>query len=432
MKLNIEYGEKGNGIQIVRTVVDTIRACTSNCSYCYFFHKDFGKNNDFLPAKTIKDILQAANSQSQLDVVLSGGEITLHPEWQEILEATNDLDKTGVTLISNGTILDKLKVKQIRKSKISRVCLSLDGVTADLHNYGRGNTFDKALRGLYELQESGKNITVLSVVHRGNIDRILELSEFLAENHLAAQHHMAVPYFSGRARSNYKKFIVSLEKVKELQDKIDKVFEEFNRKGLYILFNHYWQLTGSMRKTGNPRELLSHQLGERNKATWAVVRCNGDVNSTTAYWGRESVNNPQIGNLYRKPAQILFDKLDELYRSGTCYQLPREIEAKYKYIVGGIFDKEKADEVISEVNTKNSVKLIPCQPMSDMDILKSPIAEKYIKQITKMYVNNPSNYRIVRHATGVYLFYDNTSAHAIVLNDKELKNFQSKVELLSP
>ena len=427
MKLDIELGDKNSGIQIVRTVVDTLRACNSACGYCYFFHKDFGKNNDFLPAKIIKDILLAANHQSQLDVVLSGGEITLHPEWQKLLDATKILDKTGVTLVTNGTTLDKKKVDQIKKSHVSRICISLDGATPKLHNYGRGNTFEKALKGLYELQSSGKNITVLSVLHKQNIDQILELSNFLAVNHLATQHHMAVPYYSGRARENYQKFIIPLEKVKKLQNKIDQVFDEYNKKGLYILFNHYWQLTGLMRKSGNPREFLSHQLGERNKATWAVVRCNGDVNSTTAYWGRESVNNPAIGNLFKKPAQILFNKLDKLYRSGTCRQLPREVESKYKYIVKGVFNKKMADIAISDSKKKDGIKLIPCLPMSDMEIMKTPIKQKYLNQMCQLYKKNQKNYRIIRHATNVYLFYDNTSAHTILLNDNELKKFRSQI-----
>lgn len=428
MSLKIERGSYKNGIQIVRTVVDTLRACTCACKYCYFFHKDFGGAGDFLPAKIIESILRAADKQSQLDVVLSGGEITIHPEWEQILEATHVLKKTGTTLITNGTILDKKRVGQIRKSNISRVCLSLDGATAEIHNYGRGNTFSKALRGLYELQASGKNITVLTVVHQGNIDHLLELSEFLAKNKLAKQHHFACLYHSGRARANWKELIVPLKKVKLFQKKFDTVFDDLRERGLFLLFNHYWPLTGLRKKSGNHRELLSHQLGEQNKSTWAVVRCNGDVNATIAYWGRESAQNANIGNLFKESAEVLFTRLDKLYRSGKCRQLPREVEAKHKFIVDGVFDKKMADVLIGDEEKNKKVKLMRCVPMSKMDIMQKPLKPKYIGQMANQYLEAPDNYRFVQHATGVFLFYNNTTAHAIMLNKSELSKLEAEIK----
>jgi len=428
MKLKVERGHTGKGIQIVRTVVDTLRTCNSACKYCYFFHKEFGRCGDFLPAKIIKDLLEAADKQSQLDVVLSGGEITLHPEWEQLLDATRVLKRTGTTMITNGTTLDKKKVKQIRESNISRVCLSLDGPTAKIHNYARGNTFSRALRGLKELKSSGKNIAVLTVIHQGNIDHLVELSEFLIKNKLADQHHFACLYHSGRARKNWRKLIVPLKKIKSFQEKFDDVFDDFRKRGLFLLFNHYWPLTGLRKKSGNHRELLSHQLGEQNKATWAVVRCNGDVNATTSYWGRETAQSSNMGNLFKESVETLFSKLDRLYRSGKCRQLPREIEAKHKFIVDGVFDKSSADVLIKSENKNKSVELIRCLPMSEMDVMQKPLDPKYFDQMAKQYLNSPNNYRLVKHATGVFVFYNNTTAHGILLNQKELNRFQKRLE----
>lgn len=425
MSFRIERGIEGKGIQIVRTVVDTIDQCNAACDYCDNFNPlNRGK---FLSAKDIRDILTVADDQNQLDVVLSGGEITIHPEWEELINATYVVDSVGITLITNGLTLNDTKVRQIRDSKISRVCISLDGPTKEAHNYGRGNTFERALNGLKQLQHSGKNITVLTVIHQGNIDQALKLSEFLADNQLAQQHHFAAMYFSGRAKQNWQKFILPMEKIYEFQEQIDLVFDEFKNRGLYLLFNHFWPLTGERPKSGNPREMLSHQSGEQNKATWAVVRSNGDVNSTTVYWGRESIDNPTIGNLREKSARELFTELDILYRSRRLYQLPREVEAKYKFIVGD-FDQVAASAIISNGEQPEDIKLIPCKPMSELDVMQKPIEKKYLIELAKLYRDAPTNYRIIQHASGVYLFYDNRTAHVVLLNENELKLLQSLID----
>ncbi len=427
LPLPIELGPNGNGIQIVRTVADTLDECNIACSYCDNFNSQLKGN--FLPAAKIADILRAANSQSQLDVVLSGGEITLHPEFEAILAATHATDRTGITLITNTLALDEQKIRALRNSNVSRICISLDGATAEAHNFARGRNFDQVLRGLNKLQETGKSITVISVLHKGNVDDILSLSEFLVKNRLAQQHHFAALYFSGRARYNWQKLIIPWEKIQELQDKIDASFENYHSQGLYLLFHHYWPLTGNRPKSGNPREWASHQLGEQNKATWVVVRSNGDVNSTTAYWGRVSIGNPTVGNLDKTSADILFGKLDELYRTGNLLQLPRAVEAKNKFIVGD-FDGVAANLLLAKENSAEAVELIPCLPMSELDVMQQPIEPKYLDEIAHLYVASPDNYRIVQHATGVYFFYDNTSAHAILLNKGELEALEAKISSL--
>ena len=422
--LPIELGSSGKGIQIVRTVIDTIDRCDLSCQYCDNFNPEFkGKQ---IPSNIIADVLHAVNAQNQLDVVLTGGEITLHPEFEAILDSTHAVDRTGITLITNGLSINKQKIKALRNSNISRICISLDGATADAHNYARGNTFDRALRGLYSLQETGKSITVISVLHQGNVDKIFDLSEFLARHRLAQQHHFACLYFSGRARNNWEKLIIPWVKIQAIQDQIDTSFEYYQDQDLFLLFHHYWPLTGKRPKSGNPREWLSHQLGEQNKATWAVVRSNGDVNATTAYWGRVAVGNPTIGNLNQRPASALFDELDNLYRSGRLMQLPRAVEAKHKYIVGN-FDDVAANLLITKQNKDENVELIPCRPMSELDVMEHPLELKYIDEIIHSYIESPEKFRFVQHATGVFLFYNNKTAHAILLSNKELAILEKEI-----
>jgi hypothetical protein len=157
------------------------------------------------------------------------------------------------------------------------------------------------------------------------------------------------------------------------------------------------------------------------------------MNATTAYWGRESVNNPKIGNLLEEGADVLFAKIEDLYRSGKCRQLTRAYEMKHRFIIDGIFEKENAESLISGkgVADEESKNIIPCIPFSKMDFMQKPIEEKYLALIAKEYAEEPNKYRLVKHVTDVFLVYCNNTTQAVVLNQEEFKRFQDKVTALS-
>ena len=63
-----------------------------------------------------------------------------------------------------------------------------------------------------------------------------------------------------------------------------------------------------------------------------------------------------------------------------------------------------------------------------MDVMQKPLELKYIDQMAEQYVKMPNNYRFVQHATGVFLFYNNTTAHAIMLNKRELSKLEIEID----
>jgi sulfatase maturation enzyme AslB (radical SAM superfamily) len=205
MKSLFEKEDQDNGIQTVRVVADVIDGCNLNCQYCHPNSEGWSKN--YLSSKQISNIFQAAEDQSMLEVTLTGGEIMIHPEFAQIMEDTHMLDRTTVSFITNATNVTPQIVNEIEASNVGRICVSIDGPDAVSHDSMRGKNFSIAMEGLRSLQDADKPVAVISVVHKQNYEKMLELlSRMLANERLADQHHICAASYSGAAKNTWDKF----------------------------------------------------------------------------------------------------------------------------------------------------------------------------------------------------------------------------------
>ncbi len=214
----------------------------------------------------------------------------------------------------------------------------------------------KVILGLRALREmaASKPITLISVAHQSNYSKLIELSYLLAREDLANQHHICAPSYSGREKHFYDKISLSEAQFYELQRTIDENFEDLKMAGLFVTFNSFWPATGRRGESHLPRTMTLVQFTEQVKDIYIIVRPNGDIRLTSAAWSRETVGNAVIGNLHKENVEWLFQKVDEIYRSGRVRQLPREVEAGHKFHVG----PHRADYASTNgiINQKNTVE----------------------------------------------------------------------------
>ncbi len=420
MKLPVETGTYGEGLQTTRVVTDVINNCNLACHYC---HPNIGGwGGEMLSAEQIGDVFKAAEDQLMLEVTLTGGEITIHPEFEQIMEATHILDRTAVSFVTNATRITPAIVGEIKASNVDRVCVSVDGPDAKSHNSRRGRNFDEVMKGLYALQEAGKPITVISVVHKQNYQKVMELTELLARNGLADQHHMCATSYSGAAKRIYPKFAFEEAEFHALQEMVDRDYGDLASRGFYVTFNSYWPATGERGGSSEPRTMTLIQFNEQVKDIYAIVRPNGDVRLAAASWGRETVGNAVIGNLNVENAGVLLERVDEIYRSGRVRQLPREVEAGHKFHIGPYAQGEQAtDELLADKNSRiEDMNLsVPIRPLSSIDLLDSSLSEDHLAAIVCQIVSEPGRWRIVQHASGVDIVFDRHTSHTTVLKREE-------------
>lgn len=429
MGLSAETGIHEQGIQTTRVVMDVINNCNLACHYC---HPNMGGwGGETLSAEQVGGIFQAAEDQSILEVTLTGGEITIHPEFRQIMEATHMLDRTAVSFVTNATRITPEIIREIGESNVDRVCVSVDGPDAKSHNSRRGHNFDTVMDGLDSLQETGKPITVISVVHKQNYQKMIELSEMLASQGLAEQHHMCAASYSGAAKHIFHKFAFEEPEFHTLQAMIDKEYKRFKEKGFHVTFNSYWPAVGQRGENAEPRTMTLIQFNEQVKDIYAIIRPNGDMRLAAASWGRETVGDAVVGNLSEENAGKLLKRVDEIYRSGRVRQLPRDIEAGHKFHVGShVVGKQSTDILLADksVRIEHMDLSIPIRPLSKLDLLDNQLTEAQLTAFVCQIASQPERWRLVQHTTGVDLLFDRHTSHTTVLKPEETTNLKMLYE----
>jgi MoaA/NifB/PqqE/SkfB family radical SAM enzyme len=411
-------------VQTISVVADVINNCNHACTYCHPM-EDGKWGGELLSADQVGDVLRASDEAGVLEVLLTGGEITMHPEFDGIIDQTRDLERTAVAMVTNATLINLDVVKAIHSSSIARICVSLDGPDAAMHDSRRGRgKFAKALEGLHVLQETGKPVTVISVLDRRTYPRILELSWMLAGQGLADQHHMCAPSYSGSARRSYEQYALALPDYHEVQALVDGSCQGLLDAGLYVTFNSFWPATGEHGATERPRTLTLSQARERTKDLYAIVRSNGDVRTTAVAWGRETVGDAVVGNLGTEPASTLLGRADTAYRTGNIRQLPREVEAGSKFQVGRYAGTAAATALISMKSAPFEeldlpVPTQPVRPLSELDMLANPFGDMDMANLAGQIAASPEQWRLVSHASGIDVAFNRATSHVTLLKPGE-------------
>ena len=141
-------------------------ACNCRCAMCDIW-KD-NKNLRQLSEKDIEGLLHSFKKLGTQQVVMSGGEALLHPNFFRFCEMMRSRN-IRVTLLSTGITLDKNAEQLVRH--VNDIIVSLDGDEAT-HNFIRNipDAFQKLKEGVRKIKDLDNNfkITGRSVIHRIN------------------------------------------------------------------------------------------------------------------------------------------------------------------------------------------------------------------------------------------------------------------------
>lgn len=416
----VEFADT-DGLQVLRIVVDVVTQCNLRCLYC---HPGGVWQERSLDIAKIRDVFEAVEVYGLLELVVSGGEFTMHPQLSDILQATHVLKRPTVTVITNGTRINDEIVEQIAASNVTRIAVSIDGVDNETHGSARGKNLKDVMRGLRALQGLGREITVISVAHQHNYHGLPQLTRALAAEGLASQHHYCAPSYSGNARQHYEQLRLDPDDFDRIQGEVEKLDAELGPMGFQVAFNSYWPATGRRGAvTGSRRTMTLQHISEQVKDSLMHVRPDGSVRVTSASWGRETVGNASVGNLDDSSAQALLLKCDLIYRSGEGGQLPREVEAQHKFQVGSgtgpLHERVTAALIDSEARPATLVDFVPVRRLDEHDVARVPFAVAERRSILLGVGTDPGAHRVVRHASGLVLVYNRKRALVTVLHQAE-------------
>jgi MoaA/NifB/PqqE/SkfB family radical SAM enzyme len=137
-----------------------IRRCNLSCTYC-------NEYDDHSPPVPTGDLLRRIDRLAALGtsiVTLSGGEPLMHPDVDTLIRRIR-ADGMIATLITNGFLLSRDRIRQLNRAGLDHLQISIDNVVPDEVSKKSLKVLDQKLRWLAD--EGAFDVTVNSVVGSG-------------------------------------------------------------------------------------------------------------------------------------------------------------------------------------------------------------------------------------------------------------------------
>jgi len=163
-----EYEDRPSFAHLILTM-----ACNLSCPQCFV---DAGRK---MPAEMdTLDLMKVADDLLKMGVHtvhVEGGEALLAPDAVEVLERLSKL--RDLLLVTNGTLVDKEVAKRLAATGMKKIALSLDGATAETHNFFRPGTYDKVVEAIHLLRDEGLSVRISTTLMKRNFHEANQLLE---------------------------------------------------------------------------------------------------------------------------------------------------------------------------------------------------------------------------------------------------------------
>jgi len=155
--------------------------CNFNCRMCYIHEHShsFGKAEGELSADQWIRLASDAYDAGMLNLILTGGEIFLRDDFEEIYE---NVAKMGfnITLYTNASLIDSKRAKWLGRMPPSTIEITLYGASAETYEKvcGNGNAYSDVLKAIDLLLAEGINIELKTTCIEDNLDDYNAMAEF--------------------------------------------------------------------------------------------------------------------------------------------------------------------------------------------------------------------------------------------------------------
>jgi MoaA/NifB/PqqE/SkfB family radical SAM enzyme len=173
MKKTVKFSKKARNI-----FFHILTECNLSCKHCYINKNQHGAG--MLDIEKIKAWLKIfATKDKENNLILLGGEPTLHPELNIVVKEAKKLDYASITIDTNGFLFFDI-LSKINPNELDFISFSIDGPTKEINDKIRGSgSFDACILGLKKAKNAGFNTSVIYTVSADNIDDLKKMPSLL-------------------------------------------------------------------------------------------------------------------------------------------------------------------------------------------------------------------------------------------------------------
>ena len=182
-------GQFSNDYGPYRLSVELANICNLHCSYCFRSEDNlYSHHAEFLPIALLRRVIDEARDAAQITCVnFTGGEPTLHPQFNEVLE-TVAAANLQASFVTNGWHFERTWPALLANRRaVSHVAFSLDGIDRETHDRWRGNgSFERLVRAFSRCYIARLPFAIKMVLRRDTVDQLEQIAIFTARMGAAA------------------------------------------------------------------------------------------------------------------------------------------------------------------------------------------------------------------------------------------------------
>lgn len=154
--------------------------CNLRCRHCYINPQQHGRTR--LPIRRIERWLAVLADRSPgANLVLLGGEPTLHPDLAQAVRSARRLGYGSVTIDTNGYLFHDI-LEKLTPAEVDVFSFSLDGATAATNDRLRGRgSFDACTDGIRRARAKGFHTSLITTVSSANVNELAGMGPLLEE-----------------------------------------------------------------------------------------------------------------------------------------------------------------------------------------------------------------------------------------------------------
>jgi MoaA/NifB/PqqE/SkfB family radical SAM enzyme len=162
-----------------RLSVELTNVCNLHCAYCIrdedaLYHTPA----NFLSVDLLRRVMRDAREAYGVAYVsFTGGEVTIHPRFNEIIEAVAE-EGLQFSFVTNGWLFDRVFPLVLKhRERVRAVAFSLDGATREAHDRWRGEgSFVRIMRGVARCYMSGIPFLFKVGIRRDTVPQLQEIA----------------------------------------------------------------------------------------------------------------------------------------------------------------------------------------------------------------------------------------------------------------
>lgn len=168
-------------VQLTHMWIDITSKCNNRCPYCY----DMGNGNKDVELSELKDIFGLIRQISPPNIILIGGEPTLHREFEKVLKLANEINPP--TIVTNGTMFAKKNFcERVFNIGVGSILFSLTSPYEKEHDFitQRVGSYQELMHGIYNSMcflplEKIRTSTTITKDNVNQLEQIIDLNRQL-------------------------------------------------------------------------------------------------------------------------------------------------------------------------------------------------------------------------------------------------------------